>query len=319
MNKMSYLMLSGLIATSFLTVNCQKSPSKRGIKSKVGLEKLDLNAKPDNKAIATDGKAAAADKKNEAAKLQVCTDTTKAAIIDLKTLGESTRILADSEEGKSEASLEIILSNRKSIVEKCDAVVTDLAKYAEQSCAIGEQPVSVKDVLEGCMKSGEELKKENSTENKYAAQAEKVERLQKSVDKLIGSEFILSDDGKVLIDVDDLNFEKYVSKSGISYSSNGLDQVLAAKDIACSFAVADTKDIQLNVEAKLKLISIDAESTNIPADFKGKAASFNFVSVNSADENTNAAAFNLVCLNVDSEKLDITKLKAALSSILKLK
>ena len=195
-------MLSGLIATSFLTVNCQKSPSKRGIKSKVGLEKLDLNAKPDNKATATDGKAAAADKKNEAAKLQVCTDTTKAAIIDLKTLGESTRILADSEEGKSEASLEIILSNRKLIVEKCDAVVTDLAKYTEQSCAIREQPVSVKDVLEGCMKNGEELKKENSTENKYAAQAEKVERLQKSVDKLIGSEFILSDDGKVLIDVD---------------------------------------------------------------------------------------------------------------------
>ncbi len=308
-------MLSGLIATSFLTVNCQKSPSKRGIKSKVGLEKIDLNAKPDNKATATDNKATAADK----AKLQACTDATKAAIIDLKTLGESTRALADSEEGKSEDNLEIILQNRKSIVEKCDAVVVDLAKYTDQACKIGEQPVLTQIILESCMKNGEELKNEGNTDNKYAVQAEKVERLQKSVDKLIGSEFILSDDGKVLLDADALSFEKYVSKSGISYSSNGLDTILAAKDIACSFAAADTQNIQLNVEAKVKLISIDAESTNIPEDFKGKAASFSFVSVNSNDENTNAAVFNLICLNVDSEKLDITKLKAALSSILKLK
>ncbi len=316
MNKMSYLMLSGLIATSFLTVNCQKSPSKRGIKSKTSLENLDLTGKPDNKATAVDKKN---DTANETAKLQACTDATKAAIIDLKKLGESTRILADSEEGKSESNLVIILQNRKSIVEKCDAVVADLAKYTEQSCAIGQQPVSTQIILQACMKNGEELKKENNTENKYAVQAEKAERLQKSVDKLIGSEFILSDDGKALLGKEDLSFEKYVSKSGISYSSNGLDTIIAAKDIACSFAVADTKDIQLNKEAKLKLIAIDAETTNIPEDFKGKAASFNFVSVNSDDENTNAAAFNLVCLNVDSAKLDITKLKTALSTALKLK
>ena len=318
MNKMSYLMLSGLIATSFLTVNCQKSPSKRGIKSKTSLENIDLTGKPDNKATATDSKATAADKKNETAKLQACTDETKAMIIDLKTLGESTKVLAESEAGKSESSKEEILQNRKSIVEKCDAVVADLAKYTEQSCVAGEQAISTKIILEACMKNGEELKKENNTDNKYAVQAEKVERLQKSVDKLIGSEFILSDDGKVLLDVDALSFEKYVSKSGISYSSNGLDKILAAKDIACSFVVADTKDIQLGVETTMKLTAMDVEKTNIPEDFKGKATFFSF-EAQQADSEKSVTFFGLVCLNVDSENLDITKLKSALSTTLKIK
>lgn len=311
MKKMSYLMLSGLIATSFLTVNCQKSPSKRGIKSKVGLENLNITGKPDNKATATDDKATAADK----AKLQACTDATKAAVIDLKTLGETTKALAESQEEK----LETILENRKSIVEKCDVVVADLAKYTEQSCLVGEQVISTKIVLEACMKNGEELKTENGTENKYAVQAEKVERLQKSVDKLIGSEFILSDAGKVLLDEDALSFEKYVSKSGISYSSNDLDKVFASKDIACSFAVADTKDIKLNVETTLKLTAIDAEKTNIPEDFKGQATFFSFEGQQADSENKSVTFFGLVCLNIDSANLDITKLKSALGPILKLK
>lgn len=313
MNKMSYLMLSSLIATSFLTVNCQKSPSKRGIKSKTALENINVTGKPDNKATATDNQATAAEK----AKLQACTEATKASIIDLKTLGESTRTLADSEEGKTAASLEIILSNRKAIVEKCDVVVADLAKYIDQSCLIDEQPVSNKIILEACMKNGEELKKESNTDNKYATQAEKVELIKKNTDKLIGSEFVLSDDGKILLSPEALNFEKYVSKSGISYSSEDLEKTLATKSIVCSFAVADTKDIQLNSETTLKLTAIDAESTNIPADFKGKAAFFSFEGQQS--DSDIVTYFGLVCLNVDAENLDTTKLKSVLSSILKLK
>ena len=96
MKKMSYLMLSGLIVTSFLTVNCQKSPSKRGIKSRSGLEDIKIDVKPgENKATNIDRSAdprnqsasqtaTTAEQAAEKAKMQVCTDDTAQKDSELK-------------------------------------------------------------------------------------------------------------------------------------------------------------------------------------------------------------------------------------------
>ena len=332
MKKMSYLMLSGLIATSFLTVNCQKSPSKRGIKSKTGIEDIQIDVKAGEKSVSPEAAknttrtasetATTAgqdtEKSDEKVIAQVCSDATKELIIDFKTMNDATKELVDSKDAKTQDNLDTILENRKAILEKCNVVLADISKYTGASCMIGTQGIKKDYISVSCLRNGEALKSESKVENKFAVLAEKEVVIQKATDKFMESKFVITDDGKIVLDEDSLNFAKYISKGVINYTSTDLNKVVAAKNIACSFSVADTTDVQLGVETVLELKSIENETTAVPEDFKGKATSFNFISVN--DEGTKSpAVFNLVCLNVDSENLNTAKLKSTLGELLKVK
>lgn len=307
--KKSIGLLSALVVTTTFIVNCQKAPEKRRVRP-------------------SGGSGTQSDVVEKA-------KTTKECSAELKTSFDAFAVTYKAATAKavndqmSKEEVEQIKSDLNKSMVKCTELLPALKALGESQnfgcIAKGAVPsenkiISEETLKKSCYYVGQVLDKQHGVVNNVMVVAQKEEEKSKA-DKekiskdLLGKELLMSKHASSLIVKNNINGGKFLANGVIETSTESLNKAKAASQTVCTFIGKVDADFKEGVEATLKILTTQKaekhELESLDSEFTGKAT---LIATEVSQDEIKNESISLLCLNLDSEKLSVDKITAALGS-----
>ena len=307
--KKSIGLLSALVVTTTFIVNCQKAPEKRRVRP-------------------SGGSGTQSDVIEKA-------KTTKECSAELKTSFDAFAVTYKAATAKavndqmSKEEIEQIKSDLNKSMVKCTELLPALEALGEaqnfgcisKGAVESENKIISKETLKkSCYYVGQVLEKQHGAVNNVMVVAQKEEEKSKA-DKekiskeLLGKELLMSKHASSLIVKNNINGGKFLANGVIETSTDSLNKAKSASQTVCTFIGKVDADFKEGVEATLKILTTQKaekhELESLDSEFTGKAT---LIATEVSQEEIKNESISLLCLNLDSEKLSVEKITAALGS-----
>lgn len=287
----SYLLLSAVIATSFLMVNCNKGGDK-GVRAQTV-----KNDKTNNKL----------DGKKEACSANV-----------LKTYGsmnkEYERVMKLHKKNQAAAGKEKLKVEFEKVLKACDLLGQDFDKEKIAQCIMSSK-VDLPKAPNQCSNIAKLLFKEDGTETPYlklANDQEKAAKKDGETKSFKTAKLLMSEEIKTMLLAENLDFKMYIVDGEIKTNRAELEKAYKDKKVVCSFygtttPVPENKKVFLTLGAN----EVTEITENIdPIIINAVGLSMN-ISTEVADD-VSGQYVTLGCSHLSKDKIDIELLKKAL-------
>lgn len=307
----SHLLVSTLIATSFLMVNCNKGGGRDAVKSKTvtGDGKLDPSKKT---ATSASGDGTVAQKEEPKNTKQCSTDILK-AYAPVNT--EYNRVKKLHDKNKTAASPEKLKVEFEKVLAVCDALGESFDKENLKDCALPNK-ANLPKAPNQCLIIADLLFKEDGTKTPYLKLANdqmaiaKQQHEQNSFENFKKAKLLISEEMKVMLKAENLNFKMYIVDGEIKTNQDEMKKAYQDKKVVCSFSgtstpVAEKEKVFLSL---LEVVENEkSESSDVIINSVGLA-----MSVSTEKEGQSSGDFvKMGCSHLSKDKVDVKLLKKA--------
>ncbi len=305
----SQLLISTLIASSFLLVNCNKGTDKRGLKvdttkAKTADQKQSTGASGDD---------------TTAVKNVKCTDEIQKSLVDIYNM--YAQIEKERKENLKEASPKSFKNEYEKILLMCDVMGELLGKQKISACTYLDSKKQEQNLAKApamCVQAGVALAKETSVENKYSILPsdqdvllkKKVEQKVNSSEAFLQEKLLMSDEMKTMLKQENLNFSMYIVDGVIKTNQAEMKKYFAGKKVVCSFMGTSTEIVEKGKVFLQAVDYIDVDKTDLAENIN--AAGISFLTRTEEPSNSSGDAQTLGCSHLLKDKIDIKLLKKAL-------
>ncbi|MFN3455087.1 MAG: hypothetical protein ACK41T_09030 [Pseudobdellovibrio sp.] len=317
MKRSSVKMISALLASSMLVVNCQKAPQKKGVRPST----------PTQSAQTTTAAGATAHGANEAAKTTAVIPQNICNTEVLTTYQEMVNQAKYLKEQAAAANKDTqkITETRQDVLANCDKILTVLNKEKDGAClkdqsAKTEENSIYASKIKGnlCLYVGQALATENKVDNEYAKEFQQVQKAtvaKTEVDNFLESSLVLSKQAEEMIKIQNVSWNTFLVGGEVKHGAEVLKSSLAAKAMVCSFV-----DFHLNRddsnEVVLKVInkSVETDLEKLPKNYSGGNVIFTVERVNQDETADKGNLLKLTCINTSDKELTLEKIKTTFGS-----
>lgn len=306
----SHLLVSTLIATSFLMVNCNKGGGRDAVKSKTTAGKpTDPNKKTATSASG-DGTVA---QQEEPKNTKLCSADILKAYAPVNT--EYNRVKKLHDKNKSAASPEKLKVDFEKVLAACDVLGESFQKENLKDCALPNK-ANLPKAPNQCLIIADLLFKEDGTKTPYLKLANdqmaiaKQQQEQNSYENFKKAKLLISEEMKVMLKPENLNFKMYIVDGEIKTNQDEMKKAYQDKKVVCSFSgtstpVAEKEKVFLSL---LEVVEIEkSETSDAIINAVGLA-----MSVSTEKEGQSSGDFvKMGCSHLSKDKVDVKLLKKA--------
>jgi hypothetical protein len=306
----SHLLVSTLIATSFLMVNCNQGGGRSPVKSKTTAGKP---TDPNKKTATTASGDGTVAQKDEPKNTKQCSTDILKTYASVNT--EYNRVQKLHEKNKTAASPEKLKVEFEKVLAVCDSLGLAFDKEKLQDCALPNKanlPVAPNQ----CLIIADLLFKEDGTKTPYLKLANdqmdiaKKQAEQKLIEDFKKAKLLISEEMKVMLKSENLNFKMYIVDGEIKANQNEMKKAYQDKKVICSFSgtstpVAEKEKVFLSL---LEVVEIEkSESTDVIINSAGLA-----MSVSTEKQGQSSGDFvKMDCSHLSKDNVDVKLLKKA--------
>lgn len=308
----SHLLVSTLIATSFLMVNCNKGGGRDAVKSKTTAgQPTDPNKKT---ATSASGDGTVAQKEEPKNTKQCSADILKAYS---PVNSEYNRVKKLHDENQKAASPEKLKVEFEKVLAACDALGTAFDTEKLKDCALpNKDKTNLPKAPNQCLIVADLLFKEDGTKTPYLKLANdqmaiaKKQQEQNSFENFKKAKLLISEEMKVMLKSENLNFKMYIVDGEIKTNQDEMKKAYQDKKVVCSFSgtstpVAEKEKVFLSL---LEVVENEkSESSDVIINAVGLA-----MSVSTEKEGQSSGDFvKMGCSHLSKDKVDVKLLKKA--------
>jgi hypothetical protein len=305
----SQLLISTLIASSLLMVNCNKAADRTGVKANTVAGKVSEPSKD----VGT--KAAS-------------TEALRALVDDRKTvecsaeIQQSYKLIFESIEKNSKDQKVSKENAEKSVADCTDFQINFKATQQDQCHYFTEAKKLKKYYLDKapkiCLDVAKVLKVDYDTETEYLKNATDQAKIRKeqavkkanTAEGFIGEKLIISEEMKAMLKPENLNFKMYIVDGEIKTDADELRKSFADKKVICSFVGTSTAVTEKDKFVFTVNAYEDVDKKDLPENLNATGIAFA-----AADETKKAESVGfqmLGCSHLMKNKIDVKMLKKAL-------
>jgi len=293
----SHLLISTLIATSFLMVNCNKGGGRTGVKAKTVAGKVD----PSQKGTVSNTKLCSADI------LRAYVPLTK----------EYARVKKLHDTKEAEKTNEKLKSEYEKVLAACDVLGVAFDKEKLTDCALASKD-NLPKVPTQCTNVAVYLFKEDGTKSPYLKQAnDQVAITQKQQEQKLMEDFkdfkneklLISEEMKVMLKHENLNFKMYILDGEIKTNQDELKKSYQDKKVICSFSGTSTPVVEKEKVFISLLDVVENEKSEAPEVMSFTAGLA--MSASTKEDQSPDDVLKMVCSHISKDKPDVKLLKKA--------
>lgn len=306
----SHLLVSTLIASSFLMVNCNKGGGRDAVKSKTTAGKANDPNKKTATSASGDGTVA---QKDEPKNTKQCSADILKAYAPVNS--EYNRVKKLHEKNKTAASPEKLKVEFEKVLAVCDTLGESFDKENIKDCALPNK-ANLPKAPNQCLIIADLLFKEDGTKTPYLKLANdqmaiaKQQQEQNSFENFKKAKLLISEDMKVMLKPENLNFKMYIVDGEIKTNQDEMKKAYQDKKVVCSFSgtstpVAEKEKVFFSL---LEVVENEkSESSDVIINSVGLA-----MSVSTEKEGQSSGDFvKMGCSHISKDKVDVKLLKKA--------
>jgi hypothetical protein len=293
----SHLLISTLIASSFLMVNCNKGGTRTGVKAKTVAGKVD----PSQKGTATNTKQCSADI------LKAYSPLSK----------EYVRVKKLHDTKVTEKTNEKLKSEYEKVLAACDVFGVAFDKEKIEGCDLPDKDkTNLPKAPNQCLIIADLLFKEDGTKTPYLklANDQKVIAQKQQEEKLIADfkkeKLLISEEMKAMLKFENLDFKMYIVDGEIKTNQDDLKKAYQDKKVVCSFSGTSTP-VEEKEKVFLSLNDVfENKKSEVPEGMSLTAGLSMSAKAEKKDESV-VDLLKMVCSHLSVEKFDVKLLKKA--------
>ncbi len=307
----SHLLVSTLIASSFLMVNCNKGGGRDGVKSKTIAGKPD----PSKKTSTSSSGDPTVAQKEEPKNTKLCSDDILKAYAPVNT--EYSRVKKLHDKNKTAASPEKLKVDFEKVLAACDALGEAFNKEKLKDCALpNKDKTNLPKAPNQCLIIADLLFKEDGTKTPYLKLANdqiaiaKQQQEQNSFENFKKAKLLISEEMKVMLKPENLDFKMYIVDGEIKTNQDEMKKAYQDKKVVCSFSGTSTP-VAEKEKVFLSLLEVVENEKSQASDVVINAVGL-ALSVSTEKEGQSSGDFvKMGCSHISKDKVDVKLLKKA--------